>query len=55
MRSAERYTVWVGGTEVNDHLLTRKLAKAIAQIWTDEGYSDVTIEEVAHQDTKGVS
>lgn len=44
---SEHYTVWVGGTEVNDHPLTKKLAKAIAQIWKDEGYDDVQIEEVA--------
>ena len=42
----ERYSVWVGGTEVNDHLLTKKLATAIASIWTDEGYDDVIVEEV---------
>jgi hypothetical protein len=44
---SECYTVWVGGAEVNDHLLTKKLAKAIARIWRDEGYDDVQIEKVA--------
>ena len=42
---SERYSVWVGGTEVNDHLLTKKLAKAVARIWKDEGYDDVAIRE----------
>ena len=46
MTVTERYTVWVGGIEVNDHLLTEKLATAIASIWTDEGYDDVIVEEI---------
>ena len=35
------YTVWVGGTEVNDYLLTDKEAREIAADYTAMGYDDV--------------
>jgi len=45
MANKERaYSVWVGGTEVNDHLLTLKSAEIMAQKWVDDGYDDVYVE-----------
>ena len=37
------YTVWVGGIEVNDHLLTRKKALALAMEYIDNDYDDVIV------------
>jgi hypothetical protein len=41
-----KYTVWVGGTEVNDYLLTKKQAEDIAEEYEEKGYDDVAIEKV---------
>jgi hypothetical protein len=41
-----KWTVWVGGGEVNSHYLTREKALEIAQIWKDKGYDDVIAEEI---------
>lgn len=38
---AEIYSVWVGGSEVNDYLLTLTEAEELAKQYTDEGYTDV--------------
>ena len=43
---APRWTVWVGGGEVNSHYLQEHQAKDIAQAWIDKGYDDVIVEEV---------
>lgn len=40
------FTVWVGGSEVNSHYLSRESAERIAKEWRDNGYSDVIVEEV---------
>lgn len=40
------WTVWVGGIEVNDTLLTQAQAKAIAHEYIANGYDEVQIEEV---------
>jgi|TARA_B110000444_G_scaffold167757_1_gene156686 phosphotransferase system IIB component len=40
------YTVWVGGGEVNDHYVNLSEAKDIKQMYLDEGYDDVIIEEL---------
>ena len=40
------WTVWVGGSEVNDNLLTKGQAVSIANAWFNRGYSDVVIGEV---------
>ncbi len=40
----KKFSVWVGGTEVNDYLLTREQAENLA--FEYEGYDDVIIEEV---------
>lgn len=39
------YSVWVGGGEVNDHLLTLMEAGELAEQYTKEGYTDVAIRK----------
>jgi hypothetical protein len=46
VNNEKRYTVWVGGVEVNDNLLTQTEAIELAQLWSDEGYNDTAIEEI---------
>ena len=41
------WTVWVGGSEMNSHLLTRSKAISLASEWFNRGYDDVVIEEVS--------
>lgn len=41
-----KWTVWVGGGEVNSHYLEEHQAKDIAQAWIDKGYDDVVVEEI---------
>jgi hypothetical protein len=41
------YSVWVGGSEVNDYYLTKENADSLAQKWIAEGYDDVMVEEVS--------
>jgi len=41
------WTVWVGGSEVNSHLLTKGKAISLASEWFNRGYTDVVIEEVS--------
>lgn len=43
----KRYTVWVGGSEVNSSLLSKKQATEIASEWWTNGYEDVEIEKVS--------
>lgn len=40
MRFRPRYSVFVGGVEVNDFELTKKQAKALLEYWLSEGYDD---------------
>ena len=47
-----RYTVWVGGMEVNDFLLSRREAKIYAEFWKQEGYDDVSIERISRRKYK---
>jgi hypothetical protein len=42
----KKFSVWVGGTEVNDQLLTREEAEILAFEYEDNGYDDAIIEEV---------
>jgi hypothetical protein len=42
----KKYTVWVGGSEVQSYYLTAYEAKELKQIWDAKGYDDVTIEEM---------
>ena len=39
------YSVWVGGVEVNNYLLTKEQAENIAQEWIDYGYDEVAIDD----------
>jgi len=42
---SKSWTVWVGGAEVVDYLVTRERAEKIAQDWRDQGYDDVRLED----------
>ena len=42
------WTVWVGGSEMDTHLVTLEEAQFIAQEWVRRGYDDVTIEQVSN-------
>ena len=44
MIKTNNYTVWVGGVEVNDHLLSKSAAEALADEYRADGYDDVCIE-----------
>jgi len=46
---ATSWTVWVGGSEVNSHLLTQSKAISIANEWFNRGYDDVVVKEVASE------
>ena len=42
-----RYTVWVGGSEINDDLIeTLSEAERISHTWVSRGYDDVIIEMI---------
>jgi hypothetical protein len=41
-----KWTVWVGGGEINSYYLDEVSAQEIAQAWTDKGYDDVVMEEI---------
>jgi hypothetical protein len=40
------WTVWVGGGEVNDHLLTFEEASEVLEEYKQRGYEDATIERI---------
>ena len=42
----EKFTVWVGGVEVNDYLLTREEAENLAFEYEEDGYDDIIIEKI---------
>lgn len=42
--SQDIYTVWVGGAEVNDHLLSKEKADTLAKLYVEDGYDDVVVE-----------
>lgn len=42
----KKYSVWVGGCEVNDYYLTKEDAEFLAKGYEEDGYDDVAIEEV---------
>lgn len=44
-KTENKYTVWVGGVEVNDYPLTRMEAKILAGIYEEDGYDDVIIKK----------
>jgi hypothetical protein len=41
-----KYTVWVGGTEVNDNYLTKQQAENLAFEYEQDGYDDVIVEQI---------
>lgn len=41
----DKYTVWVGGIEINDSLLPKEKAVEVANILRKQGYNDVHIEK----------
>ena len=45
MDKERKYTVWVGGTEVNDYLLTLDDAVELAHEFSVRGYSDVKLDK----------
>ncbi len=40
------WTVWVGGSEVNNEYLSQERANYVAGYWIGRGYDDVVVEEV---------
>lgn len=42
------YSVLVGGSEINSHLLTHEQANEIAGYWIGRGYSDVIIKKAGN-------
>ena len=46
MKEGKKFTVWVGGVEVNDHYLTEDEAKELVKEYEMDGYDDVVMEEV---------
>lgn len=40
-----KYSVWIGGVEVNDYLLNLKEAKKLAKFYKEQGYTDVIIDK----------
>ena len=45
----KKYTVWAGGTEVNDYYLNLEQAKSLKKVYLNDGYDDVYIEEVNNE------
>ena len=43
---SKRYTVWVGGTEVNDFYLTKEKAEELYDGYIEREYYDTYIEEI---------
>jgi hypothetical protein len=44
-KEEKRFSVWVGGEEVNDYYLTEEEAKNLAFEYEDDGYDDVVIAD----------
>jgi len=41
----KKYSVWVGGIEVNDYLMTYNEAKKIKSMYLNLGYDDIIIQK----------
>ena len=50
----EEYTVFVGGTEVNDHYLTWDCAVKVRRRYIEDGYIDVAIVNINTGESYGV-
>jgi len=48
----DKYTVWVGGTEVNDYYLEYDDAMKLAKSYKNKGYTDVIVECVEYNEGK---
>ena len=46
IKMVKKYTVWVGGGEVNDYLLSLDSANKLANEYIIDGYDDVNIIEI---------
>ena len=46
MTTNKKWTVWVGGMEVNTVYLTLEEAQSIAKQYKEDNYDDVVIEKV---------
>jgi len=44
-----KYSVWVGGVEINDHYLNKKEADDLLRVYQDLGYNDVVIDNIDKQ------
>ena len=49
MNNLKNYTVWVGGIEVNHYYLNLKQATTLKEVYEDQGYDDVKVEEIANE------
>lgn len=45
-KTMSKWTVWVGGGEINSYYLDKERAEELVQIWKDKGYDEVVAEEV---------
>lgn len=45
MNPEAKYSVWVGGTEANNYLLTKFEADSLAYEYKEKGYNDVSVDE----------
>lgn len=48
----DKYTVWVGGIEVNDLLMSEKEAFELANLYRLRGYDDVHVEKYPYISTQ---
>lgn len=48
----DRYTVWVGGIEINDYLMPKEEAVQLANLYRKQGYVDVHIEKIPKNENK---
>ena len=46
MEQEKKYSVYIGGVEVNDYLLTKDKACDLADEYIEDGYDDVEIVEL---------
>lgn len=44
------FTVWVGGVQVHDYVLSKTEAERIAHIYKTDGYDDVAIQEMSAEE-----
>jgi len=45
-KEMSNWTVWVGGSEMDTHLVSLDKAQFVADEWRRRGYDDVVIEEI---------